>query len=278
MLVLHQIGQKDSRHIIFQRRPILDDGSTREQLQIRLQAAEEALQRCERLAVASRYAGAVMHEVNNPLEALTNLVYLTRQTKSDPQRVDENMEIAEKQLQNLANITRKTLSFYRDQTEAKDFDLVDIAESALRIHAERARKQRISVHMKTDGPAFASVFASEILQILSNFIVNSLDALPTEGGVLCVRVRNTGDRIHVIVADNGSGIEEKVYANIFTAHNTSKSHGTGLGLWLSHGIAKKHGGCVSCRSSVVFGKSGSTFRLSLPASKKSEGGLSLVTS
>lgn len=219
-----------------------------------------------------------MHEVNNPLEALTNLVYLTRQIKNDPQKVEENMEIADRQLQNLANITRKTLSFYRDQAEAKDFDLVDIAESALRIHAERARKQRISIHMKTDGPAFAPVFASEILQILSNFIVNSFDALPDHGGVLCIRVKNAGDRVHVTVADNGSGIDEKVYKNIFTAHNTSKPDGTGLGLWLSHSIAKKHGGCINCRSSVVYGKSGTTFRLSLPASKVTESGLKLVKS
>ena len=217
-----------------------------------------------------------MHEVNNPLEALSNLVYLTRRISNDPQKVEENMEIADKQLQNLANITRKTLSYYRDQSEAKDFDLVDIAESALRIHAERARKQRISVHMKTDGPAFASVFAGEILQILSNFIVNSFDALPEQGGRLCIRVKKAGDRIHVTVADNGSGIEEKIYKNIFTAHNTSKPNGTGLGLWLSHGLAKKHGGCINCRSSVVYGKSGTTFRLSLPASKANSGGSNLA--
>src|ERR1700754_4262890 len=69
-------------------------------------------------------------------------------------------------------VTRKTLSFYRDQAEARDFDLVDIAESALKTHAERARKQKVSVQMTTDGPAFAPVFASEILQILSNCIIN----------------------------------------------------------------------------------------------------------
>ncbi len=73
------------------------------------------------------------------------------------------------------------------------------------------------------------------------------------------------------VSDNGSGIEERVYKNIFAAHNTSKSDGTGLGLWLSHGIAKKHGGSINCRSSVGYGKSGTTFRLSLPASKATNG-------
>lgn len=217
-----------------------------------------------------------MHEVNNPLEALTNLVYLTRQVKSDPQKIEEMMDIADKQLQTLANITRKTLSYYRDQAEAKDFDLVDIAESALRIHAARARKQQISVHMKSDGPAFASVFASEILQILSNFILNSFDALPDQGGELCIRVKTVADRIHITVADNGTGIEEKIQNKIFTPHITSKSHGTGLGLWLSQGIARQHGGYITCRSSVVYGKSGTTFRLSLPASKRAQKGLEHV--
>jgi signal transduction histidine kinase len=254
----------------------LDNRNTIEQLEIKLQAAEEALKRCERLAVASRYAGAIMHEVNNPLEALTNLVFLTREVSDNPELVRENMAIADRQLSNLGNITRKTLSFYRDQAELKDFDLVDIAESALKIHAERARKQRITVHMKTDGPAFAPVFASEILQILSNFIVNSFDAAPEEGGVLCVRVRTVGDRIHVTVADNGSGMDERIYKNIFTPHNTSKAHGTGLGIWLSRGIAEKHGGCIGCRSSAVPGKSGTTFRLTLPASKVADSGFKLV--
>lgn len=254
----------------------MDDRNTIEQLQIKLQAAEEALKRCQRLAVASRYAGATMHEVNNPLEALTNLVFLTKEVAANPEMVRENMAIADKQLVYLGNITRKTLSFYRDQAEHKDFDLVDIAESALKIHAERARRQHISVHMRTDGPAFAPVFASEILQILSNFIVNSFDALPNEGGILCVRVRSVSDRIHVTVSDNGCGMEDKVYKNIFTAHNTSKSSGTGLGLWLSHGIAQKHGGEITCRSSVAAGKSGTTFRLTLPASKVTNSGLKLV--
>jgi signal transduction histidine kinase len=237
-------------------------------LRKRLSAAEEALKKSERLAVASRFAGAVMHEVNNPLEALTNLVFLTKELADDPVTVRANMEIAETQLSYLGSITKKTLSFYRDQTEAKDFDLVDIAESALKIHAARAQKQRISVHMKTNGPAFAPVFASEILQILSNFIVNSFDALPPRGGILRVRIKSAGDQVFITVSDNGCGMDENAYKNIFTPHNTSKSHGTGFGLWLSRDIALKHGGGITCRSSNVSGKTGTTFRLTLPASNR----------
>jgi signal transduction histidine kinase len=246
----------------------------------RLRAAKEALKRSERLAVASRYAGAVMHEVNSPLEALTNLVYLTKQSANDPEAVLKSMQLVESQLIRLAEITRKTLSFYREQTEAREFDLVEIAESALKIHAHRARKQNIDVRMKADGPAYATVFASEILQVLSNLIINSYDALPESGGTLCLRVKSRGDQVHITIADNGSGIDPSVYSNLFQAHNTSKTNGTGLGLWLSHGIAKKHNGAISCRSSVRPMRNGTTFRLSLPASKQKieESGLKLVKS
>jgi signal transduction histidine kinase len=244
----------------------------------RLRVAEEALQRSERLAVASRYAGAVMHEVNNPLEALTNLVFITKQSVHDPQTVLKSMELAESQLRRLGEITRKTLSFYREQSEAKEFDLVEIAESALQIHAHRASRQNITVHMETDGPAYAQIYATEILQVLSNLIINSYDALPEKGGTVCLRVKNRAGKIHITIADNGKGIEPHIYKNIFQAHNTSKNTGTGLGLWLSHGIAKKHQGSMSCRSSVTQGKRGTTFRLSLPASKQKieESGLKLV--
>ena len=128
--------------------------TTNEQLLERLRMAEKALERSERLAVASRYAGAVMHEISNPLEALINLVYLANVSS-----VLQNMEIAESQLARLSDIARTTLSFYREQAEAKDFDLVAIAESALMIHTRRAQRQKIHIRKDLKGPVTARVFA-----------------------------------------------------------------------------------------------------------------------
>ena len=128
--------------------------TTNEQLLERLRMAEKALERSERLAVASRYAGAVMHEISNPLEALINLVYLANVSS-----VLQNMEIAESQLARLSDIARTTLSFYREQAEAKDFDLVAIAESALMIHTRRAQRQKIQIRKDLKGPVTARVFA-----------------------------------------------------------------------------------------------------------------------
>lgn len=243
--------------------------STNEQLSERLRKAKEALQlqRSERLAVASRYAGAVMHEVNNPLEALTNLVYLTKQTAHDTSAVLENMKIAEFQLSRLGEITRTTLSFYREQAEARDFDLVEIAESALLIHSRRAQTQQVEIRKEMKGPATARVFAGEILQVVSNLILNALDAVPESGGVLSVCVRTLGSKIHISVTDNGSGIAPSMSKVLFEAHQTTKSNGTGLGLWLSKSIADKHRGTITYRSEKRAGKTGTTFKLSLPISE-----------
>src|ERR1700729_2919455 len=197
--------------------------TTNEQLLERLRMAEEALQRSERLAVASRYAGAVMHEVNNPLEALTNLVYLTKQAPHNVSSVLQNMEIAESQLARLSDIARTTLSFYREQVEAKDFDLVAIAESALMIHSRRAQRQKIEIRKNLKGPVTARVFAGEILQVISNLILNALDAVPESGGVLSVCVRTLGSKIHISVTDNGSGIAPSMSKVLFEAHQTTKS-------------------------------------------------------
>jgi signal transduction histidine kinase len=245
-----------------------------DELSARLRAAEDALLRSERLAVASRYAGAIMHEVNNPLEALTNLVYITKNEPDDPDRVQRNMEIAEGQLLRLGEITRKTLSFYREQTETKDFNLSEIVESALKVHSHRTRRQNVDIRKRVADPAVASVFAGEILQILSNLILNSLDALPESAAVLCVRVKTSQGKVHITIADNGAGIEPSIYKNMFQPHRTTKSHGTGLGLWLSRRIIEKHNGTISCRSSRRPGRSGTTFRLSLPTSPATSASLS----
>jgi C4-dicarboxylate-specific signal transduction histidine kinase len=228
-------------------------------LQDRLKQAEIALERSERLAVANRYAGAIMHEVNNPLEAITNLVYLTKIQKDNPRQVLENMLVIEEQLKTLGRVTSQALTFHREHSEAKDFDLVNIAESALRLHADKLARHQISVDRQFRGPAKANVFGSEILQVLSNLILNAVDALPRGEGRISVRVRSGGQRVHILISDNGGGIPENFSSRLFEPYITSKISGTGLGLWLSHRIISKHRGTLRFRTSRRRGRSGHPF-------------------
>jgi len=144
-----------------------NDQAVIEELTAKLKAAEAALLKCERLEVANRFAGAVIHEINNPLEALSNLVFLTKIQPDVPQEVVKLMETAEEQLRRLGDITRKTLGFFKDQTEARDFDLIDIAESALRLHDQRTGRQNVELRKRFKSPAVCKVFGGEILQIVS---------------------------------------------------------------------------------------------------------------
>jgi len=240
------------------------DDLTIAELKERLVRTEESLRQSERLAIAGRYAGAVMHEVNNPLEALNNLVYLTRRAPHDQEQIGRNMRVAEAQLERLGEITRKTLSFYREQGEAKDLDLVEIAESALRIHAHRFSANSVTVRKHFPQPVVTRVFAGEILQVVSNLILNALDALPETNAVLWMRIRMLGERGHIMIADNGRGIHPSMHKTLFEPYVTTKSSGTGIGLWLSKRIIDKHRGTIRFRSSQVPGRNGTIFRLSLP--------------
>lgn len=236
----------------------------------RLRVAEEALQRTERLAVANRYAAAIMHEINNPLESLTNLMFLIMHNPSDASSVMAYAELSEIQLVRMGELTRRTLSFYRDHTAPSDFDLIEIAESALKIHSHRVKRQSVEVCKKVPETAIAHVFPGEILQVLSNLILNSLDALPETGGVLTLRVKTYGGKIHILIADNGTGMEPSIYENLFKPHLTTKPKGNGLGLWLSRDIVEKHRGAIQCRSSRRQGRSGTMFKVSLPVRQTNE--------
>jgi len=240
------------------------DDLTAEELKERLSRVEESLRRCERLAIAGRYAGAVMHEVNNPLEAINNLVYLTQRESHDAEQVRRNMHDAETQLERLGEIARKTLSYYREESEAKDSNLVELAESALRIHAHRFSANSVTVRKHFPQPVVTRVFAGEILQVFSNLILNALDALPESNAVLWMRIRMLGERGHIMIADNGRGIHPSMHKTLFEPYVTTKSSGTGIGLWLSKRIIDKHRGTIRFRSSQVPGRNGTIFRLSLP--------------
>jgi signal transduction histidine kinase len=241
--------------------------ANKQTLRERLNQAEAALERCERLAIASRYAAAIMHEVNNPLEAITNLVYLTKTQRNSPQQVLENMLVIEEQLKTLGRVTSKALTFHREHLEAEEFDLVDIAESALRLHAEKLTRHQIRVDRQFRGPSKASVFGNEILQVLSNLILNAVDALPRSEGRISVRIRSSGQRVHILISDNGEGIPDNFSTRLFEPYITSKTSGTGLGLWLSHRIISKHRGTLRFRTSRKKGRSGTSFRISLPSTQ-----------
>jgi len=242
-----------------------ESDATVAELRERLRVAEEALQRMERLAVANRYAAAIMHEINNPLESLTNLMFLIKHGASDATTVMAYAELSEIQLVRMGELTRRTLSYYRDHTEPSDFDLIEIAESALKIHSHRLKRQSVEVCKRVPATARANVFPGAILQVLSNLILNSLDALPETGGVLNLRVKAYGGKIHILIADNGTGMEPSIYENLFKPHLTTKPKGNGLGLWLSRDIVQRHKGAIRCRSSRRPGRSGTMFKISLPA-------------
>ena len=225
---------------------------------------EAALRNCEKLAVATKYAGAVMHEVNNPLAAITNLIYLAKLQVQQPEKVLEYLSTIEDQLETLRNVTAQVLTFHREQVSTRDFDLIDIVESALKLHSGRLSSVEVALVRTFHPPATASVFGSEILQVISNLLLNALDAMLEKGAQLHVRVRSIGKDVHITVADNGYGMSAQTLERLFEPYRTTKSSGTGLGLWLSQRIVKKHNGRLRVRSSQVPGRTGTTFRLSVP--------------
>jgi signal transduction histidine kinase len=234
------------------------------ELLARLRLIEESLQQSERLALAGRYAGVVMHEVNNPLEAIGNLVFLTKNLPNADPQVRTNMQVVEAQLARLGEITRKTLSFYRYETEAKAFDLVAITEAALRIHLQSLPAKTVSLIKLFPDRAIVSGRAGEILQVVSNIVVNSVQALPAQGAEMHVRIRQVGNNVHVTVADNGHGIPKSLQSSLFRPYTTARRGGTGIGLWLSKQIMDAHGGEIRFRSSQRLGRSGTVFLLTFP--------------
>jgi signal transduction histidine kinase len=243
---------------------LADLDPTYEELLARLRLIEESLQQSERLAIAGRYAGVVMHEVNNPLEAIGNLVFLTKNLPNVGPQVRMNMQVVEAQLARLGEITRKTLSFYRNETEANAFDLVDIAEAALRIHLQSLPAKTVNLTKLFPDRAIVYGRAGEILQVVSNILVNSMQALPAQDAEIRMRIRQIGNHVHVTVADNGHGIPKSLRNSLFRPYTTARRGGTGIGLWLSKQIMDAHGGKIRFRSSQRLGRSGTLFLLTFP--------------
>lgn len=213
---------------------------------------------------AGHLALEVMHEIKNPLDALGNLVYLAAAEADDPEKVRRYAELAQEQLTTVTRIVSQTLSFARVSASPRRNNLVELAETAIRIHQRPIHSRRINLVRKVPDELIAEVHSGEILQLLSNLIVNALDAMPNEG-TLHLRLRESKGEVHIVIADNGHGIPEEHRARVFEPFFTSKGErGTGLGLSITKKIIDHHGGRIAMRSSTRVGRNGTTFKIRIP--------------
>jgi signal transduction histidine kinase len=230
--------------------------------------AAEALRRAEKLAVAGRLSASMAHEINNPLEAVTNLLYLTASAPSFDE-AKRYIAIADHELARVSEITRQALRFHRGNMQPADVKIAEILDSALMLFALRLAAKGVVVDRRFDRSATIVGFAGELRQLVVNLISNSFDAMHA-GGKLRLRVTRVSENhngrrpgVRVVVADTGVGIPLGIRNKVLEPFVSSKAEtGTGLGLWISSEIVRKHGGALRFRSRPG---SGTVFSIFLPA-------------
>lgn len=245
-------------------------------LNVRLQAAiilgkkaEEALIGSEKLASAGRMAAVLAHEINNPLAAVMNLLFLAQATADTPPPVREYLKMADDELKRIAHITRQTLGFYRESSVQTDFLVVTLLHSVTDLLQAKIVSTQVEVEKQCDDFLQITAVFGEMRQVISNLMLNSLDALGN-GGRVTLRAspsrnpKGAGSRIRISIADNGHGIGATALPKVFEPFFTTKgSTGNGLGLWVCKQIIEKHGGCISVRS-CTGEPQGTTFSIVLP--------------
>ncbi|MBV8630193.1 MAG: PAS domain-containing protein [Silvibacterium sp.] len=229
---------------------------------------EDTLRRTEKLAAAGKLAATIAHEINNPLESITNLVYLIRQRpldKASAQYADQ----AQHELARVSEITQQMLRFYRQPTTPSLTSVSDLLDSILTLQQGRVAALHVEVVRRYEPHVGLLCFAGELRQLFANLTGNALDAMTPDGGRLMLRVRHARDGgVRVTVGDTGSGMTRQIRERIFEPFFTTKETvGTGLGLWVSAEIVNKHKGKIRVRSRVRGrdGKGGTVFMVFLPA-------------
>ncbi|ADV82113.1 sensor histidine kinase [Terriglobus saanensis] len=239
--------------------------------------AEEAMRRSEKLAAAGRLAASIAHEINNPLESVTNLLFLLQHHPSlDPEAL-EYAALAQRELSRVGEITQQTLRFYRSSSRPEMVRLVDVVNSVLALHTGRMQSAGVRVERRVDATAEIFGFTGELRQLLANLVGNAVDAMSPDG-LLRIRVRKATlhgvEGVRVTVADTGTGMSEEVRQRIFEPFYTTKeATGTGLGLWVSAEIVEKHQGVLRLRSSQIEAGSacsGTVFSIFFPQQAVSE--------
>ena len=229
--------------------------------------SQEALRRTEKLAVAGRLAASIAHEINNPLAAITNLLFLIS-TAEDLAAVRKYNAIAQEELRRVSDIANQTLRFYRAPQPAELVNVAEVIDSALALFRSKLRGQSITVSRNYAPGLSLTVSLGELRQVLVNLIANAIDAMP-QGGHIHLRAKAARHHVRrqpgvrITVADDGKGIPGQVRDRIFQPFFTTKgTTGTGLGLWLTRDILERAGGYIRVRNH--YSPHGAVFSMWLP--------------
>jgi two-component system, NtrC family, sensor kinase len=233
--------------------------------------AEDALRETEKLAAMGRVAGIIAHEINNPLAAITNLFYLIRNHPSLDEDARQIARLAEQELQRVSHITRQTLTFYRESKTPIAVSLTELLDDVVGLQERQLHHAHIDVEKRYFSSCAVHGFPVELRQIFLNLIGNAIQAMPN-GGTMRLTVREgfdwiSGRRgISVFVTDTGVGIKKQDARKLFEPFFSTKStKGTGLGLWISKGIAQKYEGRIAFRSYCPGPESMTSFRVFFPS-------------
>ena len=237
----------------------------------RRKQAEQSLIRTERLATTGKLAAGIAHEINNPLGAMTDMLYLLGQSSTDP-GTRECVDLMERQVQAISRITNQTLKFHRENRPPTEFALAELVRELLQLYEAEARRKGLTLVRRLDCEARLVGSVGEIRQVISNLLLNAIEATP-RGGRVEVRLYASTDwqnpdrrGFRISIADTGSGIDSQHRPRIFEPFFTTKGeNGTGLGLWISAEIIKRAGGSIRVWSTPRANRSGTCFSIFLPA-------------
>jgi PAS domain S-box-containing protein len=239
----------------------------------RSKLAEQSLRNSEKLAVAGRMAATVAHEINNPLEAVTNALYLLAESPSLDDGAREFLTSAQAELAKVRQIATATLGLHRGDAEHQQpIRVSELIDNVLSLYERRLRSLGIAVETRYETDILVNAFPGELRQVFSNLIVNAVDAMDKLGDKLCIHIfasscqtNPTQKGISITISDNGAGIPPDKRGQLFELFYTTKGDkGTGIGLWVCLRIVQKYGGKIRLRSAVRAGRSGTTFCVFLP--------------
>jgi signal transduction histidine kinase len=231
--------------------------------------AEEALRRSEKLAASGRLAASIAHEINNPLEAISNAIYLAR--SSPPSEIPLYLKLADEELARVAQITKQTLGFYRETATPGVVKLSALLDDLLILFNRKFEAKNLVIRKQYRDELEIWGLEGELRQVFANQIVNAIYAMP-QNGCLTIRIRRSKSWSNsqspgtaVSLVDNGSGISHEAMPKIFDPFFTTKQDvGNGLGLWITRDIVNRHGGSIRARSDTRPGATGTIFTTFLP--------------